>query len=294
MLFPCRLKTRISTASSATNMRPSAAEYLTSGWVSFQSATLGQICTGDYTATLKVTQSPQLQLQFSRFRAHMSAATLKGKRPSRSPARSSGFRAHVSAATLKLVCAFYLQTAPKQVFQIRALFEGELKYRKGLSEQFSITANFGKGTDRLRKLPAVEKVVSHPADRDEKSSHIADRFGILPAEFAVNYDLALWGLRNRIASNPRIAHLAEKRRPQLVGDLSQSGSAFLLPSCEMSALEGVLKSRKRNEKRERLLGKCLNYFLHRSRKIIDDLYLSQRVRPSPASVVNRSEFPLVR
>ena len=39
MLFPCRLKTRISTASSATNMRPSAAEYPTPGWVSFQSAT---------------------------------------------------------------------------------------------------------------------------------------------------------------------------------------------------------------------------------------------------------------
>jgi hypothetical protein len=30
-------------------MRPSAAEYLTSGWVSFQSATLGQFCTGGYT-----------------------------------------------------------------------------------------------------------------------------------------------------------------------------------------------------------------------------------------------------
>ena len=39
MLLPCLLKTRISTASSATNMRPSAAEYPTLGWVSFQSAT---------------------------------------------------------------------------------------------------------------------------------------------------------------------------------------------------------------------------------------------------------------
>ena len=39
MLLPCLLKTRISTASSATSMRPSAAEYPTPGWVSFQSAT---------------------------------------------------------------------------------------------------------------------------------------------------------------------------------------------------------------------------------------------------------------
>jgi len=46
MLLPCGLKTRISTASSATNMRLSAWESLTSGWVSFQSATLGQFCIG--------------------------------------------------------------------------------------------------------------------------------------------------------------------------------------------------------------------------------------------------------
>src|ERR1700722_18573922 len=39
MLLPCLLKTRISTASSATSMRPSTAEYPTPGWVSFQSAT---------------------------------------------------------------------------------------------------------------------------------------------------------------------------------------------------------------------------------------------------------------
>src|SRR5579875_4229943 len=46
MLLPCRLKTRISTASSATSMRPSRSEYPTPGWVSFQSATLGQFCIG--------------------------------------------------------------------------------------------------------------------------------------------------------------------------------------------------------------------------------------------------------
>src|SRR5450755_1165229 len=39
MLLPCLFKTRISTVSSATNMRPSAAEYPTPAWVSFQSAT---------------------------------------------------------------------------------------------------------------------------------------------------------------------------------------------------------------------------------------------------------------
>src|SRR5262249_52471046 len=38
-LFPCRLRTRISTASSATSMRPSHPEYPTPGWVSFQLAT---------------------------------------------------------------------------------------------------------------------------------------------------------------------------------------------------------------------------------------------------------------
>src|SRR5258708_38581736 len=46
MLLPCRFKTRISTASSATSMRPSAWEYPTPGWVNFQSATLGQFCIG--------------------------------------------------------------------------------------------------------------------------------------------------------------------------------------------------------------------------------------------------------
>jgi len=45
-LLPCRLRTRISTASSATSMRPYAAEYPTPGWVIFQSATLGQFCIG--------------------------------------------------------------------------------------------------------------------------------------------------------------------------------------------------------------------------------------------------------
>src|SRR5579875_1102023 len=49
MLLPCRLKTRISTASSATSMRPSRSEYPTPGWVSFQSATLGQFCIGTNT-----------------------------------------------------------------------------------------------------------------------------------------------------------------------------------------------------------------------------------------------------
>src|SRR5580704_15190844 len=39
MLLPCLLKTRISTASSATNMRSSAAEYPTPGWVSFRDRT---------------------------------------------------------------------------------------------------------------------------------------------------------------------------------------------------------------------------------------------------------------
>src|SRR5579863_4520883 len=56
MLLPCRLKTRISTASSATNMRPSAAEYPTSGWVNFQSATLGQFCIGTNSVALIVVQ----------------------------------------------------------------------------------------------------------------------------------------------------------------------------------------------------------------------------------------------
>jgi hypothetical protein len=46
MLLPCRLKTRISTASSVTNMWASASEYPTSGWVIFQSATLGQFYIG--------------------------------------------------------------------------------------------------------------------------------------------------------------------------------------------------------------------------------------------------------
>src|SRR5262249_27602832 len=43
MLLPCRLKTRISTASSATSMRPSASEYPTLGWVNFQSAIPGSV-----------------------------------------------------------------------------------------------------------------------------------------------------------------------------------------------------------------------------------------------------------
>ncbi|MGA7617857.1 hypothetical protein, partial [Candidatus Binatus sp.] len=43
------LKTRISTASSATNMRASALEYPTPGWINFQSATLGQFCIGGNT-----------------------------------------------------------------------------------------------------------------------------------------------------------------------------------------------------------------------------------------------------
>src|SRR5208337_4511819 len=46
MLLPCRLKTRISTASSATSIRSSASEYPTLGWVNFQSAILGQFCIG--------------------------------------------------------------------------------------------------------------------------------------------------------------------------------------------------------------------------------------------------------
>jgi hypothetical protein len=45
------IDTRISTASSATNMRSSALEYPTSGWVNFQSATLGQFCIGGYSVT---------------------------------------------------------------------------------------------------------------------------------------------------------------------------------------------------------------------------------------------------
>src|SRR6516225_9263072 len=39
MLLPCRLKTRISTASSTTNMALPPWGYSTSGWVNFQSAT---------------------------------------------------------------------------------------------------------------------------------------------------------------------------------------------------------------------------------------------------------------
>ena len=51
MLLPCRLKIRISTASSATSMRPSTAEYPTLGWVMFQSATLGQFRIGGNNAS---------------------------------------------------------------------------------------------------------------------------------------------------------------------------------------------------------------------------------------------------
>jgi Mg/Co/Ni transporter MgtE len=48
MLLPCLLKTRISTASSATSIRSSVAEYPTPAWVSFQSATLGQFRIGGH------------------------------------------------------------------------------------------------------------------------------------------------------------------------------------------------------------------------------------------------------
>lgn len=58
MLFPCRLKTQISTASSATNMRPSAWEYPTPGWVNFQLATPGQFCIGGNTHSLDPTIRP--------------------------------------------------------------------------------------------------------------------------------------------------------------------------------------------------------------------------------------------
>ena len=70
MLLPCRLKTQISTASSATNMRPSALEYPTSGWVIFQSAALGQFCTGtNYVKTLSAQrqfgeQRPEVRRRF--------------------------------------------------------------------------------------------------------------------------------------------------------------------------------------------------------------------------------------
>jgi len=64
-LLPCLLKTRISTVSSTTNMRPSAAEYPTPGWVNFQSAILGQFCIGGNTmlnaiaqASLKTEEEP--------------------------------------------------------------------------------------------------------------------------------------------------------------------------------------------------------------------------------------------
>src|SRR5690242_12901988 len=42
MLLPCRLRTRVSTACSATSMRPSEQEYLTPGWIRFTLTTLGQ------------------------------------------------------------------------------------------------------------------------------------------------------------------------------------------------------------------------------------------------------------
>jgi hypothetical protein len=59
MLLPCRLKTRISTVSTVTNVRLSVAEYPAPGWVNFQSATLAQFCPGDYTlATLRSLIAP--------------------------------------------------------------------------------------------------------------------------------------------------------------------------------------------------------------------------------------------
>src|SRR5215467_10299482 len=59
MLLPCRLKTRISTASSATNMRPSRRKYPMPGWVIFQPATPGQFPTGgDSTTTLRAARPP--------------------------------------------------------------------------------------------------------------------------------------------------------------------------------------------------------------------------------------------
>src|SRR6266446_3067620 len=53
-------------------------------------------------ATLKPKRPQTAQRSTSSFRAHVSAATLKPKRPQTAQRSTSCFRAHVSAATLKL------------------------------------------------------------------------------------------------------------------------------------------------------------------------------------------------
>jgi hypothetical protein len=73
---------------------------------------------------------------------------------------------------------------------MRTFLKGELEHAEGLSEQFLVTANVGNGTNRLRKLSAMEKVVSHPADREEETPYVFDGLRILPAEFAILHDLS--------------------------------------------------------------------------------------------------------
>jgi hypothetical protein len=94
MLLPCRLKTRISTASSATNMRPSAWEYPTSRWVNFQSATLGQFSIGGNMVTAAEICRPKGS------KLAMDSEGLFGLTPSFSPPQRQRVKANVVAFSL--------------------------------------------------------------------------------------------------------------------------------------------------------------------------------------------------
>src|SRR5262249_6849259 len=89
MLFPCRLRTRISTASSATSMRPSHQEYPMPGWVGFQLATRVSFAlavtrvTNDAVSAIRTRRACATRIygRLEQIRAEAQAGRMKGEDP---------------------------------------------------------------------------------------------------------------------------------------------------------------------------------------------------------------------